>query len=147
MSGGGCPRQLKKIELHAVCGGDSLFTVTQKAQHIGVQFDARMTMEYVARDSGVQFCYCQPTEYNARIRRYPTRGPTSMRLSPDLTLVMRCYKDCLTNKFNSCRESRTGRPARWIAPRNSATRLHFSSSCIILLTDQVEQLDRQQVIH
>ena len=38
--GGWCPRQLKKIELHVVCVGNSLIvTVTQKAQHIGVQFD------------------------------------------------------------------------------------------------------------
>ena len=83
MSGGRvCPRQLKKIELHAVRIGDNLLKMSKQ---IGVLFDGRMTMEYVARDSGVQFCYCQPTEYNATIRRYATHRPTEQIVNAFVT--------------------------------------------------------------
>ena len=70
----------------------------------------------------MQVCYFSPTIY-CKDRVLPDRGTTEqMRLSPaDLTLEMHCTTDCLSSKYNGCREYRSGRPISWMAPRNSAT--------------------------
>ena len=131
MSGGRvCPRQLKKIELHAVRIGDNLLKMRK---NVDVLFDARMTKEYVARDSGGQFCYCQPMEYNARIRRYATHGPTEQIVNAFVTskldIANALFHRLPRKQIQRLQRVQNGRPARWKATRNSAKQHHFSSSC------------------